>query len=94
MYIYKLSIEAENDVVRIYEYGFLNFGMIQADRYYEALFECFNKIASNPFMFPSADYIKAGFRHCVSGVDTIYYRIEGDNRIEIITIIGKQDFPK
>ena len=47
MYSYKLSIEAENDVIRIYEYGFHEFGMIQADKYYEALYECFNKIASN-----------------------------------------------
>ena len=91
---YKLSIEAENDVVRIYEYGFYKFGMIKADDYYKALFECFHKIAKNPFMFPSTDHIKTGFRFCVSGVDTIYYRIEENNRIEIITIIGRQDFPK
>ena len=30
-------------------------------------------------------------RFCVCSVDTIYYNIKGDE-IEIITIIGRQDF--
>ncbi len=94
MYSYRLSIEAENDVIRIYEYGFHKFGMIRADKYYEALYECFNKIASNPFMFPSAEHIKSGFRYCVCGVDTIYYKIIQNSKVEIVTIIGRQDFPK
>ena len=44
MYKYILTIEAEEDIVRIYEYGFVKFGSIQADKYYNMLFECFNKI--------------------------------------------------
>lgn len=32
MYSYKLSVEVENDVIRIYEYGFYKFGLIQADK--------------------------------------------------------------
>jgi len=94
MYSYKLSVEAENDVIRIYEYGFYKFGMIQADKYYNELFECFNKIAKNPLMFPTAEHIKEDYRYCVSGVDTIYFKIKKNNSIEIITIIGRQDFPK
>jgi len=94
MYSYKLSVEAENDVIRIYEYGFYKFGMIQADKYYNELFECFNKIAKNPLMFPTAEHIKEGYRYCVSGVDTIYFKIKKNNSIEIITIVGRQDFPK
>jgi toxin ParE1/3/4 len=94
MYSYKLSIEAENDVVRIYEYGFYKFGMTQADKYYTDLIESFHKIARNSYMFPSADHIKAGFRYCVTGVDTIYCKIEENNSIVITTIIGRQDFPK
>lgn len=94
MYSYKLSVEAENDVVRIYEYRFYKFGVTQADQYYDVLYECFNKIASNPFMFPAAEHIESGFRYCVCGVDTIYYKIAQNSRVEIITIIGWQDFPK
>lgn len=94
MYSYKLSFEAEEGITRIYEYGYYKFGVVQADRYYDMLFECFNKIAINPLMFPTADHIKKGYRSCVCGVDTIYYRINENRIIEIITIIGRQDFPK
>ena len=53
--------------------------------------DCFDKIESNPFLFPSANHIKKGYRYCVCGVDTIYYNIKV-NEIEIITIIGRQDY--
>lgn len=94
MYSYKLSFEAEEGITRIYEYGYYKFGVVQADKYYDMLFECFNKIATNPLMFPTADHIKKGYRSCVCGVDTIYYRINENRIIEIITIIGRQDFLK
>ena len=91
MYSYKLSIEAEGDIIRIFEYGMGQFGVLQATKYYEMLYECFNKIAFNPFMFPANTKYKKIDRYCVCGVDTIYYTING-NEIEIITIIGRQDF--
>ena len=92
MYFYKLSLEAEEDITRIYQFGYYKFGLQQADKYYNMLFECFDKIASNPFMFPEAYAIKENFRSCVCGVNSIYYKIGKNNKIEIITIIGKQDF--
>lgn len=91
MYKYHLSFEAEEDIVRIFEFGFGRFGLQQANKYYDMLYECFNKIASNPFMFPVDTKYKDIERFCVCGVDTIYYNINGDD-IEIITIIGRQDF--
>lgn len=91
MYKYHLSYEAEEDIVRIFEYGLGRFGLQQANKYYDMLFECFNKIASNPFMFPVVTKYKDVDRFCVCGVDTIYYNIKG-GEIEVITIIGRQDF--
>jgi toxin ParE1/3/4 len=91
MYKYHLSYEAEEDIGRIFEYGLGRFGLQQANKYYDMLFECFNKIASNPFIFPVVTKYKDVERFCVCGVDTIYYNIKG-GEIEIITIIGRQDF--
>ena len=91
MYKYHLSFEAEEDIVRIFEYGLGRFGLQQANKYYDMLFECFNKIATNPFMFPVVTKYRDVDRFCVCGVDTIYFNIKGDE-IEIITIIGRQDF--
>lgn len=91
MYKYHLSFEAEEDIVRIFEYGLGRFGLQQANKYYDMLFDCFTKIASNPFMFPVVTKYRDVDRFCVCGVDTIYFNIKG-NEIEIITIIGRQDF--
>lgn len=92
MYSYFLSSEAKEDLKRIYYYGVGKFGVDQADNYFNMFYDCFDRIEGNPFLFPSADHIKIGYRYCVCGVDTIYYRIKANKRIEIITIIGRQDF--
>lgn len=87
---YRLSNEAKEDLIRIHHYGVKKFGIAQADKYFETFFEYFDIIAQRPFSFESVDYIKKGYRRCVCGVDSIYYRIE-DGTVEIMAIIGRQD---
>ena len=87
---YRLSKDAAEDLIRIHQYGVRKFGMQQADRYFHAFFECFDRITANPYHFESVDYIRKGYRRCVCGVDSIYYRVN-DGIIEIISIIGRQD---
>lgn len=89
---YILTKDAEEDLDRIHEFGVYKFGMQQADKYYELLFESFEKIASNPYMFPTSVHLNKKYRYCVYKSDTIYYKILNDNLVEIITIIGRQDF--
>ena len=86
-----MTREAKEDLWRIYKFGIYRFGEIQADKYLIMFYDCFDKIASNPFMFPKVSNYKNAERYCVCGVDTIYYNIKG-YEIEIITIIGRQDF--
>lgn len=92
MYNYVLTKDAEEDLDRIHEYGVGRFGMFQADKYYALFFECFEKIASNPLMFPNSRHLNKKYRYCVCGVDTIFFKIIDDNLVEIITIIGRQDY--
>ena len=87
---YKLSNEAKEDLIRIHQYGVRKFGMSQADKYYSSFFEYFNIIAQRPLSFESVDYIKAGYRRCVCGSDSIYYKVNGDT-VEIMAIVGMQD---
>ncbi len=87
---YRLSNEAREDLIRIHHYGVKKFGIAQADKYFDTFFEYFDIIAQNPFSFESVDYIKKGYRRCVCGVDSIYYRIE-NGTVEIMAIIGRQD---
>ena len=88
---YKLSNVAKEDLIRIHQYGIKRFGINQADKYFNSLFDHFQIIAERPLSFEAVDFIKPGYRRCVCAVDTIYFRINGDF-VEIMTIIGRQDF--
>ena len=88
---YKLSLSAKEDLRRIYNYGIEKFGIAQADRYFSTLFNHFETIAQKPFAFASVEHIKKGYRRCPCGSDSIYYRIINE-RVEIMAIIGQQDF--
>ena len=87
---YRLSNEAKVDLIRIHQYGVEKFGMTQADKYFDAFFEYFEIITQRPFSFESADYIKKGYRRCVCGSDSIYFKINEDI-VEIMAIVGRQD---
>lgn len=87
---YRISNAAKEDLIRIHHFGVEKFGLIQADKYFDAFFDNFEIIAQRPFSFESVDYIKEGYRRCPCGSDTIYYRIN-DNMVEIMAIVGMQD---
>lgn len=87
---YRISNTAKEDLIRIHHYGVKKFGIAQADKYYDSFFDYFEIIAQRPFSFESVDFIKKGYRRCVCGSDSIYYKINKDI-IEIMTIIGRQD---
>ena len=87
---YKLSNVAKEDLIRIHHYGAKQFGIKQADNYFDSFFIHFELIFENPFSFESVDFIKPGYRRCVFGVDSIFYKIN-EGIVEIMTIIGRQD---
>ncbi|MEY3421436.1 MAG: hypothetical protein RIR48_1728 [Bacteroidota bacterium] len=87
---YKLSNIAKEDLIRIHHYGVFKFGESQADEYFDSFFVCFERIAERPYSFESVDHIKRGYRRCVCGSDSIYFKINYDI-VEIMTIIGSQD---
>jgi toxin ParE1/3/4 len=87
---YKISNTAKEDLIRIHQFGMSRFGEKQADRYFNSFFNSFEKIAKNPFAYEAVDHIKMGYRRCVSGVDSVYFRLK-DDVVEIMTIVGKQD---
>lgn len=87
---YKLSKAAKDDLVRIHHYGTETFGVKQADNYFNSFFKYFDIIAQRPFSFESVDYIKKGYRRCVCGSDSIYFKVNND-MVEIMAIVGRQE---
>ncbi len=59
---YRLSDAALADLDKIYEYGILNFGLKQADQYFDGLVSHFRQIADSPLSHPAVDEIRAGYR--------------------------------
>lgn len=90
---YRLSNEAKEDLIRIHHYVVEKFGMTQADKYYDSFFEYFEIISERPFSFESVDYLKKGYRRCVCGSDSIYFKLNEDI-VEIMAIVGRQDLNK
>lgn len=87
---YKLSNVAKEDLIRIHHYGVKKFGVTQADKYFDSFFKFFDIIAQRPFSFESVDYIKIGYRRCVCGSDSIYFKVN-NGIVEIMVIVRKQD---
>lgn len=87
---YRLSSAAKEDLIRIHHYGVKQFGMAQADRYFNTFFEYFEIISQQPYSFESVDFIKKGYRRCVCGSDSIFYKINNDV-VDIMAIVGRQD---
>ncbi|MFC4234556.1 type II toxin-antitoxin system RelE/ParE family toxin [Thalassospira xianhensis] len=87
---YRLGKLAEDDIRRLYRYGIETFGPQQADIYFDALFEQFDKIARSPTIYQSADNILPGYRRCVFAAHTIYYRMDGNIPL-IMRILGREN---
>ena len=90
---YRLSVDAKADLKRIYRRGLREHGEVQADKYYNAFFDRFEQLAQQPLLYQAVDDIRDGYRRSVCGVDSIYYRIDGET-VEIMAIIGRQDIDK
>lgn len=87
---FRISNAAREDLIRIHHYGVNKFGITQSDKYFDTFFEYFEIISQRPFSFESVDFIKKGYRRCVCGSDSIFFRVN-ENVVEIMTIIGRQD---
>ncbi|MFN6513741.1 MAG: type II toxin-antitoxin system RelE/ParE family toxin [Nostoc sp. CreGUA01] len=87
---YRLTQAAKEDLRQIYFYGFEKWGEAAADQYYNQLFDRFEQIAAQPYLYPEVNFIRKGYRRSICGVNSIYYRIENDV-VEIMAILGSQN---
>lgn len=70
---YKLTEDAERDVIDIYLYSIENFGPVQADKYVTGLFERFALIAGNPASGKDFGEVHPDMRRWFEGSHAIYY---------------------
>ncbi len=90
---YRLTQQAEHDLLNIALYGIEQFGVEQSRQYYNKLIQRFDKLAEQPDRYPLVEHIRKGYRRSVCGVHSIYYRTSQDG-VEIVRVLGRQDSTK
>lgn len=88
---YRLTNEADEDVVESYLYGLRNFGGIQAERYATSLDRCFDLIATFPEMARERPEFNPPVRIHHHERHYIIYRIELDHVLIIRVLRGEMD---
>lgn len=90
---YRLALRksAARDLAAIYEFGYRQWGEERADLYYDMLLKHFDQLCGNPYLYPSADHIRPGYRRSLCGVHSIFYRVS-ETAVEVMAIIGRQEF--
>ncbi len=84
--LYKITPEADNDIIGIYIYGFQNFGEIQAEKYFSALEDCFQFLSENPLVCRERTEFKPPVRIHHHGRHLVVYLIQ-DDRVLIVRVL-------
>lgn len=83
---FKLSVEAEEDIIAIAAQGTRLFGVDQAKRYHDELYALFDLIAANPRIARERNEIEPPVRIHPFKAHLIVYQVEDDERIFVVRI--------
>lgn len=83
---FRLSVEAEEDIIGIAAEGMGLFGIAQARRYHDELFVVLDLLAANPRMARERHEISPPMRIHPFKAHLIVYRIEEDGDILIVRV--------
>ena len=83
---FRLSVEAEGDIISIAEQGVRLFGSAQARRYHDELFGVIDLIATNPRMARERLELSPPMRIHPFKAHLIVYRIEEDGDILVVRV--------
>lgn len=81
-----LSGAAEEDIIGIAEHGVANFGIAQARRYHDELFDTLELLTQNPRMARERDEITPPVRIHPFKAHLIIYRVEDNDMVFVIRI--------
>ena len=83
---YKLTKEADNDLIEIYIYGFKQFGELQAEDYFSDLESCFQLLSETPHICRERKEFNPNVRIHHHGSHLVIYIIQTDH-ILIVRIL-------
>lgn len=74
MLVYKLSKQAERDLIAIWDYTIEQWGEAQADSYLQAMQAAIRLLVDNPDLGLSRESLRSGYRSYCHGKHVIFYR--------------------
>jgi toxin ParE1/3/4 len=89
---FKLSKKALKDIEDIWLFTVENWSVIQADRYFNSIFEEIEFIAENPLSGKDYDHVRRNYRCSKVQSHLIFYRIASNkkNEVEIIRVLHQR----
>ncbi|PIE41366.1 MAG: plasmid stabilization protein [Gammaproteobacteria bacterium] len=90
---YRLSEAAEQDLRDMYEFGFREFGELQADQFYNKLFDRIELMIDSPMLGKAADEIYPGLRRFEFTPYVVFYQIK-DYGIYVLRLLRQSQIVK
>jgi len=88
---YKISIEAKNDIEKIWLYTFENWSLEQADRYFDLIMDEIEYIAENPTSGKDFSDVRKGYLRTQIKSHLIFYKVNKNlNEVEIIRVLHQR----
>ena len=85
---YKISIEAKNDIEKIWLYTFENWSLEQADRYFDLIMDEIEYIAEDPASGKNFSDVRKGYMRTRIKSHFIFYKVNKKlNEVEIIRVL-------
>lgn len=89
---YRLTKDADADLLKMFLYGFETFGQAQAEEYRIGMIRCFEILAGNPRLGRKADEFAPGGRRHEHAQHVIFYDEQSDG-VLITGIIHERSMP-
>ena len=86
---YQLSSTAELDIDHLYAYGVLEYGLRQANQYYDGLIEQFERLVENPNIGYNSEELAPNLQRFPYGRHIIFFT-NTDTEILIVRVLGKE----
>lgn len=87
---YYLTYKAIEDLSEIWNYTYETWSELQADKYYYQLLEFCQEVADNPNVGRKYSQITKGLRGFKANKHIIFYRLSGENEIEVLRILHEK----
>lgn len=88
---YKISIEAKNDIEKIWLYTFENWSLEQADRYFDLIMDEIEYIAEDPASGKNFSDVRKGYMRTRIKSHFIFYKVNKKlNEVEIIRVLHQR----